>query len=329
MKVSVFSFKTFEKKPLEEFAKGQHEFKFISEALSFETISQAEGMDAVSVFVNDDCSAPVLEKLVSMNIRFIVSRCAGTDNIDLKRAKELGIKVANVPHYSPYSIAEHTVALILSLNRKLIEADHRVKSYNFRLEGLVGFDLNGKTVGIIGAGKIGGIFAKIMHGFGCRILAFDTEPDLSLTELYDLKFVELDELCKLSDIISLHVPLNEFTKYLINKDKIALMKKGVMIINTCRGGVINTIDLIEGIKSGKIGAVGMDVYEREKGLFFYDHSQNILQDDIFSRLLSFKNVLITGHQGFLTENALSNIAETSIYNLNCFVNNNVSINEVV
>jgi D-lactate dehydrogenase len=315
MRVTFFSTKPFEEKFLAGMNEGRHNQHFLFEPLNLKTAALATGSQAVSLFSNDDASAPVLELLHELGIKFITLRSAGYDHVSLEKAKQLGIKVANVPEYSPYAIAEHSVAMMLSMNRKLIEARKKIQENDFRLDDLIGFDMNGKTAGIIGTGHIGGIVAKILHGFGCKILAYDINPDNSLTEKYGVEYTSLESLCKSSDIISIHCPLNEATKYMINKENLSLMKNGVMIVNTARGAVLKTSDAIEALKSGKIGYLGLDVYEKEKGLFFYDHSNEILQDDVFARLLSFKNVMITGHQAFLTETALSNIAETTLSNL--------------
>jgi len=248
--------------------------------------------------------------------------------VDLAKAAELDMKVARVPAYSPYAIAEHTMALILALNRKLIKAHNRVRDQNFSLNGLTGFDLNRKTVGVIGTGKIGAVLVKILHGFGCNILVHDIVEDENLINLYGVRYTDCETICKQSDIISLQVPLTASTKHLIDAKHISLMKQGVMLINTSRGGLVDTKAVIEGLKSKKIGYFGIDVYEEEEGLFFEDHSENILQDDVIARLMTFNNVLITSHQAFLTETALTNIAETTIYNLDCFEKGKVSGNEI-
>lgn len=328
MKVAVYSTHKFEKSYLVSANKDKHELVFIESPLSLPTVALATGCEAVSLFVNDDGSKDVLEKLSSAGIKFIALRSAGFNNVDLKAAAALGIKVARVPEYSPYAVAEHTVALMLALNRKLIKAHNRIQDLNFSLDGLTGFDMHGKTVGVLGLGKIGKLVAQIAHGFGCKVLAFDMVRDSDWAARYEVTYTDIDTLCTQSDIITLHVPLNEQTKYIISKGRIDKMKKGVMLINTGRGGLINTKDVIRGLKEGKIGYLGLDVYEEEKGLFFEDHSQDILQDDVIARLMSFPNVLITSHQAFLTDTALQNIADTTIYNLGCFANNQVCENEV-
>jgi D-lactate dehydrogenase len=327
MKVTVFSTKEFEKNSLEESNSG-HNLNFVKAALSPETAELAKGSDAVCIFPNDDAGAAVLEKLNALGIHYIANRAAGYDHIDLKRAADLNIRVGYVPAYSPYAIAEHAVAMILSLNRHIIQANRKVNDYNFTLDDLIGFDLNGKTVGIIGLGKIGGVVAKILNGFGCKILGYDIAQTPEYISEYNVEYTSLPRLFRESDIITLHAPLNPHTRYIINQESLKMMKKGVMIINTGRGGLINTPDAIEALKSGQIGYLGLDVYEKEKGLFFFDHTRDIPQDDIFARLLSFKNVLITGHQAFLTSNALKNIADTTIYNLDCWEKKKDTENEL-
>jgi D-lactate dehydrogenase len=328
MKVTIFSVKEFEKQYLLSSNSSGHDIIFCNDALSVHTYEKASGSDAISIFANDDASSVVLDGLKEAGVKFIAIRAAGYDQVNIPYATEIGIKVANVPEYSPYAIAEHAIAMILSLNRKIVRADKKVKDYNFSLDDLIGFDMNGKTVGIIGMGRIGKIVARILHGFNCRILAYDINRDQEVIAKYNVEYCGLERLASLSDIITIHAPLNLQTKYMIKKDLIWKMKKGVMIINTGRGGIIKTIDLIEALKAGHIGSAGLDVYEHEKGLFFYDHSKELLQDELFARLLSFKNVLITGHQAFLTETALKNIADTTINNLDCWQKNLPSENEL-
>ena len=328
MKTTIFSTHKFEEPYLVKANNGKHQLKLLESRLTEETAILATGSKTVSLFTGDDASAIVLEKLKAFGIKNIALRSAGFNNVDLTKAAELGIKVARVPAYSPYAIAEHTLALILALNRKLIKAHNRVREQNFSLNGLTGFDLNGKTVGVIGTGKIGAVLIKILHGLGCNILAQDVVENNDLIDNYGVNYTNCETICKQSDIISLHVPLTATTKHLIDKEHIALMKPGVMLINTSRGGLVDTRAVIEGLKSRKIGYFGMDVYEEEEGLFFEDHSDDILQDDVIARLMTFNNVLITSHQAFLTETALTNIAETTIYNLDCFEKGKVSGNEV-
>ncbi len=270
----------------------------------------------------------MLQILSKIGVKFLVLRSAGYNHVDLAEAKKLNIKVARVPEYSPYAVAEHTVALMLALNRKLIRAHNRVMEQNFSLDGLVGFDMNGKTVGIIGTGKIGSVAAKILHGFGCKILAYDQVESEELKQKYNVTYTDYETLLKQSDIITLQIPLTEKTKFIINKHSIEIMKTGVMLINTSRGKLVNTKDVIEELKSGHIGSFGIDVYEEEEGLFFEDHSEDILQDDTIARLMSFRNVLITSHQAFLTDTALKNIAKTTVNNLDCFGKSDDNKNEI-
>jgi D-lactate dehydrogenase len=329
MKVAVFSAHKFEKASLEVAAKtNNHELVFLEPALSPITAAMADGCEAACIFVNDDGSAEVLRKLSESGIKFLLLRSAGFNHVDLETARLLKIRVARVPEYSPYAIAEHTIALMLSLNRKLVKAHNRIREMNFSLDGLTGFDMHGKTVGIIGTGKIGKIVAGILQGFGCKILAHDLYEDQQWAKRTGVEYVDLENLCRQSDIVTLHAPLTEQTKYILNKKTIALMKKGIMIINTSRGALVNSKHIILALKTGQIGYLGLDVYEEEKGLFFEDHSEDILQDDVIARLLSFPNVLITSHQAFLTDTALQNIADTSMANLDCFEKNSACENEL-
>ncbi|MBC7746091.1 MAG: 2-hydroxyacid dehydrogenase [Flavobacterium sp.] len=318
MKTIIYSAHKFEKEFLVNANAGKHELEFFEIPLKMETTQLAVAARAVSIFVNDDASEKIIEKLHAGGVEFIALRSAGYNHVALDKAKQLDIKVARVPAYSPYAVAEHAVALMMALNRNLIRANSRVHELNFSLDGLTGFDMNGKTVGIIGIGQIGGVLAKILNGFGCKILAVDQIENGELIEKYGLVYTDYDTLYKEADIISLHVPLTKATHYMINQHTINKMKRGVMLINTSRGALVNTKAVIAGLKTGQIGYLGLDVYEEEGGLFFEDHSGDILQDDVISRLLSFANVLITSHQAFLTNTALQNIAETTIYNLDCF-----------
>lgn len=328
MKVLVYSSKDFEIQYLENANNKKHKLTFIKDALSPNSVMKAVGYDAISIFSADVADFITIEKLKDFGIKYITLRSVGHDNINLRTASRFNIRVANVPAYSPYAIAEHAVALLLALNRKLIESNYRVSHYNFNLNNLVGFDLNGKTVGIIGTGKIGSVMSKIMNGFGCNLLGCDIEENNSLIENYNMRYTTLKELCVQSDIISLHVPLNAETYQLINEDLIYDMKDGVILINTARGSVINTEDVLDGLKRGKIGALGIDVYENEKDIFFKDHSQDLPDDNLLIKLNAMPNVLITGHHAFLTEEALSNIAETTIYNLDCWNTGKETENEL-
>lgn len=323
MKVAVFSSHEFEKDYLVKACAEKHELQFFEPRLTPDTVKLTKGFDAVALFVNDNGHAEVLEALHKEGVKYIALRSAGYNHVDLTKAKELNMKVANVPAYSPYAIAEHTLALILALNRKMIKAHNRVIDLNFSLDGLVGFDLNGKTVGVVGLGNIGSKVVKILHGFGCKILAYDLEKDERLIEKFDVTYANMDKIFSESDIITLHVPLTPDTKYMVNADSIKKMKRGVMLINTSRGGLVDTKAVIDALKTRQIGYLGLDVYEEEQGLFFEDHSdEDILQDDVIGRLLTFKNVIITSHQAFLTREALTNIADTTAHNLNCFESGN-------
>ena len=319
MDVLIYSSQAFEQPFLDAAATARgHRCVHQSVALSAATAALAHGFPAVSLFVNDDASAPVLQQLAAGGTRLLALRSAGFNHVDLTAAKALGLAVARVPAYSPYSVAEHTIGLILTLNRKLHRAYARVREQNFSLNGLLGFDLHGKTVGIIGTGKIGAVLARILTGFGCRILACDpvTNPDCVAL---GVRYVPLPELLRDSQIISLHCPLTSETKHLINDQTLAQMQPGVMLINTGRGALIDSKAVIRAIKSGQLGALGMDVYEEEAGLFFADHSGDILTDDVLARLMTFPNVFITGHQGFFTREALQNIADTTMANVSTFV----------
>jgi D-lactate dehydrogenase len=329
MNTVIYSTHKFEKEFLINANAGKHELKFLEFPLNIETAHLAAGAQAISIFVNDDASEKVLEELHIAGIKFIALRSAGFNHVNLQKAKQVSMRAARVPAYSPYAVAEHAVALMMALNRKLIRANSRVHESNFSLDGLTGFDMNGKTAGIIGTGKIGEVVAKIVHGFGCNILAVDQFENDELKTKYNVKYTDYETLYKVSDIITLHVPLTPETRYLVNKESIEKMKPGVMLINTSRGALVNTKDVIAGLKKGQIGYLGLDVYEEEMGLFFEDHSEDILQDDIISRLLTFRNVLITSHQAFLTQTALQNIADTTIHNLDCFEKNIDCKNELV
>jgi D-lactate dehydrogenase len=326
--ITIYSTASYEKPYFQEANSTGLKLHYLEERLDKDTASLAGGSQAVVIFTNDIATAPVLEILHKEGIKYLVTRSMGVDHIDTDKARELGIKIAHVPHYSPYAVAEHSIALMLALNRRLITANQKFQHHDFRLDGLTGFDMHGKTVGILGSGEIGAVSARILHGFGCRLLIFDIQKNTSLIEKYGAKYVTLEELCAQSDIITIHAPLTDDTKHLINRERIASMKKGVMLINVSRGAICHTEDLIEGLKSEQIGYLGMDVYEHEKGLFFKDHSNKLLQDDLFARLLSFKNVLITAHQAFLTREALKEITETTFRNLNAWAEGKKAENEL-
>ena len=304
-----------------------HKITFFETALNKHTASLTKDYNAVCVFVNDDLNAATIEKLAKNGVQLIALRCAGFNNVDLKAAAEKNIKVVRVPAYSPQAVAEHAVALILTLNRKTHKAYNRVRENNFSLEKLTGFNLYGKTVGVIGTGIIGQCFAKIMLGFGCKVLAYDIKPNEELKRS-GVEYVELETLLKASDIISLHCPLNEHTHHLIDQNAFEKMKDGAMLINTGRGALIDTSAVVEALKSEKLGYLGIDVYEQESGLFFNDLSETVNKDDDFLRLMSFPNVLITGHQGFFTKEALEQIAQVTLQNLTDFEKGAALENEV-
>jgi D-lactate dehydrogenase len=327
MKVAVFSTKSYDRRFLEAANHG-HELVFFEPKLDQSTAPLAAGFPAVCVFVNDDLNADTLKILAAQGTRLVALRSTGFNNVDLSVAAELGMTIVRVTVYSPYSVAEHTVGLMLALNRKLHRAYNRVREGNFSLEGLLGFDLRGRTVGIIGTGKIGQILAQIMHGFGCQLLGYDKYPNPRFAELGAARYAELTELYEYSDIISLHCPLTPETYHLINADAIAQMKPGAILINTSRGGLIDTEAVIDGLKSGQIGALGLDVYEQEADLFFEDLSNIIIQDDVFQRLLTFPNVIVTGHQAFFTEDALTDIANTTIANIDDFAQGRSCPNQI-
>jgi len=314
----MFSAKEYDRKSFEHHNHGNITFEYLDAQLTRKTVALAQSANAVCVFVNDELNAQVLSELKQLGINIVVLRCAGFNNVDLDAAKQLDISVARVPAYSPEAVAEHTIALMLTLNRKLHKAYNRTKEDNFSLTGLLGFNVHGKTIGLIGTGKIGLAVAKILSGFGVTLLATDPIESLDAAEL-GVEYVDLKTLLRRSDIVSLHCPLSTSTHHLLNADTIAMMKSGVMIINTGRGGLIDSKCLIDNLKSGHIGYLALDVYEQESELFFEDRSCSIVQDDIFQRLLTFPNVLITGHQGFFTEEALTQIATTTISNIECLV----------
>lgn len=313
MKVAFFDAKSYDKVGFDRYAAGTDmEIKYFETHLNEDTVSLAAGFDAICVFVNDIVNETVVNKLYEMGVKVIALRCAGFNNVDT-RACYGKIHVFRVPAYSPYAVAEHAMALLLTVNRHTHKAYNRTRDFNFSLQGLTGFDLHGKTVGVIGTGKIGRIFANICKGFGMNILAYDKFPSCD-----DLNYVELPELFQKSDIISLHCPLTDETKHIINANSIAKMKPGVSIVNTSRGGLIDTEDLIAGLRDGKVGAACLDVYEEEGDLFYEDCSDHIIKDDTLVRLIAMPNVIVTSHQAFLTKEALDNIANTTVDNIQKF-----------
>lgn len=317
MKVAVFSSKAYDEDYLSSANNGRHTLLFHNTPINSHTVSLAKDCDAVCCFVNDHLDSPVLHALAALKISLVVLRCAGFNQVDLVTAKQLGITVARVPEYSPHAVAEHALALILVLNRNLHRAYNRVRENDYSLNGLLGFDLVNKTVAVIGTGKIGQVFAHIMNGIGCKVTAYDPVPAPALIA-EGIHYLPLNDIWPQADIISLHCPLTTDTQHLINASIINQMKDGVMLINTGRGNLIDTRAAIAGLKSKKIGYLGLDVYEEEGDLFFEDNSNKLLQDDIFARLLTFPNVVITGHQAFFTHEALTAISDITLANIDHF-----------
>ena len=308
--------------------KYNYDIRYYKGHLNPNNVVLTQDTDVVCIFVNDTADAAVIDAMVDNGVKLLALRCAGFNNVDLKAAKGK-LPVVRVPAYSPYAVAEYSLALMLSLNRKIHRAYWRTRDGNFSLNGLMGFDMHGKTIGIIGTGKIAKILIRLLKGFGMRILAYDLYPDMKFAGEEGISYVSLDELYRESDIISLHCPLTDQTKYMIDKDSIDKMKEGVMIINTGRGQQINTNDLIEGLKEKKIAAAGLDVYEEEGEYFYEDKSDKIIDDDVLARLLSFNNVIVTSHQAFFTKEALHNIAETTLQNIEDFRCHRPLVNEVI
>ena len=330
MRVAVFDTHRFERDALERANQRHgHELAYYEPRLTRETAPLAERFDAVCSFVNDRLDNDALEVLQRGGVKLIALRSAGFNHVDLPAARRLGFTVVRVPEYSPYAVAEHAVALMLTLIRKTHRAYARVRESNFSLDGLVGFDLHGKTVGVVGTGRIGAVLLRIMHGFGCTLLAFDQNPSPTLARELGVRFVDLPQLFRESDIISLHVPLTPETRHVIDAAALAQMKPGVIVINTGRGALIDTQALVTALKRQQIGGAGLDVYEEEEGIFFQDLSGEVLQDDVLARLLTFPNTLITSHQGFLTREALANIAETTLANITAFERLEPLANQVV
>jgi D-lactate dehydrogenase len=328
VRVAVFSTKPYDRSHLTAAAADSgHELDFLEAKLSAETVALAEGYPAICAFVHDELGAEVLRGLARGGTHLVALRAAGFNNVDLAAAEALGIRVARVPAYSPYAVAEHAVALILALDRRTHRAWNRVREGNFALDGLLGFDLHGRRVGIVGTGRIGTVFARIMAGFGCDLLTYDPFPNDEVRSLGG-RDVELDTLFSEADIIALHAPLTPETHHLVDRARLALVRPGVMIVNTSRGGLIDTDAAIEALKDGRIGYLGLDVYEEEEALFFEDLSQEVIHDDTFARLLTFPNVLITAHQAFFTEEALRAIAATTIENLSAFERDGAPRHEV-
>lgn len=315
MRIAMFSTKSYDRAYFEVANQSyNYEITYYDARLTLETVGLASRHDAVCVFVNDLVDARILQRLKLENIHFVALRCAGFNNVDIKAARDLNISVVRVPAYSPHAVAEHTVGLMLCLNRKLHKSYIRVREGNFSLDGLIGFDMHGRTVGVVGTGKIGEAVCRILHGFGCHLLGYDIRPSATCIQL-GLNYVELRELLERSDIVTLHCPLTPQTYHLMNQQSLSWMKSGAMLINTSRGAVIDTRAVIHALKSKHLGSLGIDVYEEESHYFFEDYSTQIITDDVLARLLTFPNVLVTAHQGFLTHEALTRIAEITLSNL--------------
>lgn len=328
MRIAFFSTKPYDRRFFDAANDGHgHEITYFDTHLAAETAPLAAGFEVVCPFVNDSVDGETITVLADGGTRLLALRSAGYNHVDLEAAAAAGITVVRVPAYSPHAVAEHTVGLILALERKIHRAHNRVREGNFALEGLLGRDLNGKTVGIVGTGRIGAIVARIMAGFGCRVLAHDVGPNADVLALGG-RYVALDTLFGESDVVTLHCPLTPQTHHLVDAEAVATMRPGVMIINTSRGALVETQAVIDGLKSGRIGSVGLDVYEEESGLFFEDLSNRIIVDDVFSRLLTFPNVIVTGHQAFFTTDALESIAATTLANVTAFAEGHASGNEV-
>lgn len=327
MKITVFSAKAYDRPFLDEAASGRHCLSYIEAQLTPTTASLAQGAGVVCAFVNDRVDGVVLDTLSGLGVRLVALRSAGFNNVDLAAARRLGVTVARVPAYSPEAVAEHTVAMMLALNRGIHRAYARVREGNFALDGLLGFNMHGRTVGVIGTGQIGSAVVRILLGFGCRVLAHDPVETPDLLQL-GVQYLPLPALLAASDIVTLHCPLVPQTRHLIDGAAIRGMRRGAMLINTSRGAIIDTPAVIDGLKDGTIGRLGLDVYEEEAALFFEDLSDQVIRDDVFARLLTFPNVLVTGHQGFFTAEAMKAIAETTIANVTAFETTGRAVHEV-
>ncbi|MCY1018688.1 2-hydroxyacid dehydrogenase [Pyxidicoccus sp. MSG2] len=329
MRLAVFDTHRYDREALEKTnAHFGHALTFFEPRLTLQTAKLADGFPAVCSFVNDKVDAATLAALHGGGVRLVAARSAGYNHVDLEAAQRLDIRVTRVPEYSPHAVAEHAVALVLSLNRHIPRAFARVRDWNFSLDGLVGFDLAGKTVGVVGTGRIGRVAVRIFRGFGCKVLCYDVAPDADFEREAGVAFVPLDVLFAESDVISLHVPLTPGTRHMVDAAALARMKKGVLLINTGRGALIDSRALLDALKAGRIGGAGLDVYEEEEGIFFQDLSGQVLQDDVLARLLTFPNVLVTSHQAFLTHEALANIAETTLASVMAFEQGEPLVNEV-
>jgi len=328
MRVAVYSTRPYDRQFLAAANDaGRHTLAFLESRLDATTVPTAAGADAVCVFVNDRLDGATLQRLHQLGVRLVVLRCAGFNNVELEAAERLGIAVGRVPGYSPHAVAEHTAALLLTLNRKIHRAHARVREGNFALDGLLGFDLHGRAVGVVGTGRIGECFLRIMAGFGCRLLAYDPQRNPAC-ESTGARYVPWEELLEVSDVVSLHCPLTPATRHLVGDAALARMKPGAILLNTSRGAVIDTRAVIGALKSGKLGGLGIDVYEEEADLFFRDLSGEVIRDDVFARLLTFPNVVVTGHQGFFTSDALAAIARTTIANLDAYADRGRPVHSV-
>jgi D-lactate dehydrogenase len=328
MKIAVFSAKRYDRDYLDAAnATEGHQLKHYEVSLDLDSVHLAAGYDGVCIFVNDKADAGVLAQLKAGGTKLVALRCTGFNNVDLKAAEQLGIKVVRVTDYSPYSVAEHAVALLLAINRKIHRAYNRTRDSNFALDGLMGFDLHGKSVAVIGTGKIGRVFAKIMVGFGCNVIGYDKFPSKDF-EALGAHYAAPGEIARDADIVSLHCPLTPETYHIINADTIARAKRGALLINTSRGALVDTEAVIEGLKSGQIGGFATDVYEQEAGLFFRDLSSVVVTDDVLQRLISFPNVIVTGHQAFFTQEAVTTICETTMQSVTEFATGRPLANEI-
>ena len=328
-KIAFFDSKSYDKNTFEKVNRNfGFDIHYYKERLSMNTISLTQGVDAVCIFVNAECDARVIERMAQNGVKLIALRCAGFNNVDIQAARQHGIKVVRVPAYSPHAVAEYAVTLMMALNRKVYRSVYRTREGNFKLTGLLGFDMYGKTAGLIGMGRIAKELIKILRGFGMNVVAYDLYPDEAFAKEYQVKIVTLDELYEQSDIISLHCPLTDETKFIINNESITKMKYGVMIINTGRGKLIKTEDLIDGLRSHQIGSAGLDVYEEEANYFYEDRSDKMIDDDKLALLLMMPNVIVTSHQAFFTQEATHNIAVTTLQNILDFVEDKPLVNEV-
>ena len=328
-KIAFFDSKSYDKNTFEKVNRNfGFDIHYYKERLSMNTVSLTQGVDAVCIFVNAECDARVIERMAQNGVKLIALRCAGFNNVDIQAARQHGIKVVRVPAYSPHAVAEYAVTLMMALNRKVYRSVYRTREGNFKLNGLLGFDMYGKTAGLIGMGRIAKELIKILRGFGMNVVAYDLYPDEAFAKEYQVKIVTLDELYEQSDIISLHCPLTDDTKFIINNESITKMKYGVMIINTGRGKLIKTEDLIDGLRSHQIGSAGLDVYEEEANYFYEDRSDKMIDDDKLALLLMMPNVIVTSHQAFFTQEATHNIAVTTLQNILDFVEDKPLVNEV-